>query len=138
MAKKVNFPMWIQQGDEQFIQYPCHLSRNNLFVNDKNDEALVKSLLENSESLNLAFQLCGEAESCSIKITAEDILQGNILLFDRQNCLVSQKNWWDTLCGYRSYDENNGYLLLLQLSKEVSGDPLQPQEILQDFFRLLS
>jgi hypothetical protein len=52
-------------------------------VNDKNDEALVKSLLENSESLNLPFQLCGEPESCSIKITAEDVLQGNMLLFAR-------------------------------------------------------
>jgi hypothetical protein len=107
-------------------------------VNDKSDKALVKSLVENTESLNLAFQLSGEAESCSIEITAEAILQGNILLFARQNCLVSQKNLWDTLRGYSSYDEKNGNLLLLQLSKEVLGDPLQLQEILQDFFRLSS
>jgi hypothetical protein len=108
-------------------------------VNDnKNDKALVKSLMENSESLTLAFQLCGEAHSCSFKITTKDVIQGNILLFARQNHLISKNNWWETLHGYKSYDEKNGCLLLLGLSKEVWGDPLQLQEILQDFFRLSS
>jgi hypothetical protein len=96
MAKKVNFPMWIRRGDKHFVQYPCHLSRNNLSVNDRNDKALDQSLMENSASLNLAFQLCGEAESCSIEITSEEVLQGKILLFTRQNCLISKKNWWRT------------------------------------------
>jgi hypothetical protein len=107
-------------------------------VNDKTEKAFVKSLTKNSKSLTLTFQLCGEAESCSIEIPAEDVIQGNILLLARQNRLVSKKNWWRTLCRYKSYDEKNGYLLLLQLSKEVSGDPLQLQEILRDFFRLSS
>jgi hypothetical protein len=103
MAKKVHYPMWIRREDKQFIQYPCHLSRNDLLVNGINDKALAETLTENIGSLSLSFQLCGEAASCSFKITAEDVIQVNILLFaTRQNCLISKKSWWQTLRACKS------------------------------------
>jgi hypothetical protein len=89
-------------------------------VNDKNDKVLVESLIEKSKSLTVALQLCGEAHSCSY------LLDKNVSSQRR----IGGKHYVAT----SPTIEKNGYLLLLQLSKEVSRNPLQLQEILQDFF----
>ena len=92
------------------------------------------SLVYQPYEKNITIRICGLKYQAQHSISVNDILKDAVMLFGIRNETVFDKNFWDFLKAYRSFETSKS--ILLQVAREISGDPYASEILKAVFWRM--